>query len=392
MGIRRHLYHLLEAPTHEARGEFVLNWLISSLVVASVLGTVLESVPDLRAAYGPEFAAIETASLIIFSIEYTARIWIAPEHIPYKHLPAWAARFSYIRSPQGIIDLLAIGPLWFAIFGIVDLRVLIVLRMARILKLIRYSSGISSLLDVLWSERRALGGCLIILACSTVLSASIMHILEGTVQSDKFGTIPDAMWWSLVTLSTIGYGDVVPATGAGKIVAAITIIGGLMMVALPVGIIATAFSDVIHRRDFIVTWSMVARVPAFSHLTARDIADVMQLLRARQFEKSDVIVRRGEHAHAMYFIADGEVEIELRTRGKIYLGAGQFFGEQALLKKTKRSATATAATRAKLLILDAADFAMLSSREPRIAEHIQEIASRRAHDTAPDGTPDAINR
>ncbi len=392
MGVRRHLYHLLEAPTHEAHGEFVLNWLISSLVVASVLGTILESVPELRIAYGPVFAAIETASLAIFSIEYVVRIWIAPEHIPYKHLSAWAARFGYGRSPQGIIDLLAIGPLWFAVFGIVDLRVLIVLRMARILKLIRYSSGISSLLDVLWSERRALGGCLIILACCTVLSASIMHILEGTIQSDKFGTIPDAMWWSLVTLSTIGYGDVVPATAAGKIVAALTIIGGLMMVALPVGIIATAFSDVIHRRDFIVTWSMVARVPAFSHLTAGDIAHVMQLLRARQFEKGDVIARHGEHAHAMYFIADGEVEIELRTKGKIHLGTGQFFGEQAVLKKTKRSATARAATRAKLLILDAADLAMLISREPRIAEHIQEIASRRAaHDMSPEGTPDPMN-
>jgi voltage-gated potassium channel len=385
--LRRHLYHLLEAPTHEGRGEFILNWVISSLVVISVLGTVLESVPELRTAYDPAFRIVETASLLIFTIEYAARIWIAPEHIPYSHLSSWAARISYAHSPQGIIDLLAIAPLWFAIFEISDLRVLIVLRMARILKLIRYSSGISSLFEVLWSERRALGGCLIILACSTVLSASVMHILEGTVQSDKFGTIPDAMWWSLVTLSTIGYGDVVPATAAGKIVAAVTIISGLIMIALPVGIIATAFSDTIHRRDFIVTWSMVARVPAFSHLSAGDIAHVMQLLRARQFEKGDVIVRRGERAHAMYFVADGEIEIELRAGHRIRLGTGQFFGEQAVLKKTKRSATATAVTRTRLLILDAADLAMLISREPRIAEHIQQIASRRAsHDVAPEGS------
>lgn len=139
-----------------------------------------------------------------------------------------------------------------------------------------------------------------------------MHVVEGRTQPDKFGTIPDAMWWAIVTLTTIGYGDVVPATAMGKGVAAIIIVSGLVMIALPVGIVATAFSDVIHRRDFIVTWSMVARVPIFAHLTAVDIAHVMQLLRARQVEKGDVIVRRGDSAHAMYFITEGEVEVELR--------------------------------------------------------------------------------
>lgn len=186
------------------------------------------------------------------------------------------------------------------------------------------------------------------------------------------------MWWSIVTLTTIGYGDVVPATAIGKMVAAVIIVGGLVMLALPVGIVATAFSDVIHRRDFIVTWSMVARVPIFSHLTAGDIAHVMQLLRARQVEKGDVIVRRGDSAHAMYFVTEGEVEIELRPGHTVQLGIGQFFGERALLRNTKRSATVTACTRSKLLVLDASDFKTLISREPDIADHIDNIVSRRS--------------
>lgn len=159
--------------------------------------------------------------------------------------------------------------------------------------------------------------------------------------------------------------------------AAVIIVGGVVMIALPVGIVANAFSDVIHRRDFIVTWSMVARVPIFSHLTAGDIAHVMQLLRARQVEKGEIIARRGDVAHAMYFVTEGEVEIELRPSHSVKLGAGQFFGERALLRKTSRSATVIACTRSRLLVLDASDLRSLISRDPHIAEHIDKIASGR---------------
>jgi hypothetical protein len=136
-----------------------------------------------------------------------------------------------------------------------------------------------------------------------------MHVIERGAQPDKFGTIPDAMWWAIVTLGTIGYGDVVPVTALGRIVASITIFVGLIMIALPIGIIATAFAEEIHRRDFVVTWGMVARVPLFAELEATEIADIMRLLHAQQVEAGDVITRRGELAHSMYFIADGEVEI-----------------------------------------------------------------------------------
>src|SRR5713226_3234473 len=195
-----------------------------------------------------------------------------------------------------------------------------------------------SLLDVLYSERRALFGCFVILLGATLVAASVMHVIEGHVQPDKFGTIPDAMWWAIVTLGTIGYGDVVPVTALGRVVASITIFAGLIMVALPIGIVATAFADEVHRRDFVVTWGMVARVPLFAELKASDIADIMRLLRARQFEAGAVIARRGEPAHSMYFVADGEVDIELRHK-HIHLGAGHFFGEIAALRQARRSAT-----------------------------------------------------
>jgi voltage-gated potassium channel len=235
-----------------------------------------------------------------------------------------------------------------------------------------------SLLDVLYAERRALAGCFVILIGTTLIAATAMHLVEGRVQPDKFGTIPDAMWWAIVTLGTIGYGDMVPVTSLGRLVGAATIFAGLIMIALPVGIVATAFAEAIHRRDFVITWSMVARVPLFAGLNANDIADIMRLLRARTVEPGDVVVRRGEPAHSMYFLAAGEVEVDLPPpHGKVRLGAGHFFGEVAVLRRARRSATITALARTHLLALDAHDLRALMDRDPRISDRIREVARTR---------------
>jgi voltage-gated potassium channel len=378
--VRQYFYEILESHAQSTRAGVIVNRIIVFFIVLSVGITVMESVPELRAEYGLLFRALELLCLVVFSIEYYIRIWIAPEHIPYREMSPLRAGWAYMISPQGIVDCLAVMPLWVALLGPEDLKVLIILRMLRVLKFARYSSGMRSLLEVLESERRALLACLVILGCATLVAATAMHIVEGHVQPEKFGTIPDAAWWAIVTLSTIGYGDVVPATGAGRMIASATIICGLIMIALPVGIVANAFSEVIHRRDFIVNWSMVARVPLFSHLTAGDIAHIMQLLQARQIDRGEVVFRRGDPATAMYFIAEGDVEIELGPEDKgrrIRLGAGHFFGEIAVLKRAERSATVKAVSRARLLVLDAADLRSLISREPSIARKINQIVEGR---------------
>jgi voltage-gated potassium channel len=169
---------------------------------------------------------------------------------------------------------------------------------------------------------------------------------------------------------------VVPVTALGKLIATGTIFVGLIMMALPVGIIATAFAEQVHRRDFIVTWSMIARVPLFAGLDAGEISDIMQLLRAQVAEPGQVIVRAGEAAHSMYFIATGEVEVAWRDE-RVRLGAGQFFGEVAVLRRVRRSATATALARTNLLALDAQDLHALMQRSPRIAQRIKETVEKR---------------
>jgi voltage-gated potassium channel len=374
--LRHRLYEILEhGPVGDRTGR-VVGRLIVLLIVINLVAITLQTVPEFETWYAAWFLGIELVSLVVFTFEYGLRMWVAVEHAPYLHADGWKARLKYATSPVGVIDLFAVLPFWLAFVLPAELKILLVFRIIRFLKLTRYSPGMRSLLDVLYAERRALFGCLVILIGATLVAATAMHIVERHVQPEKFGTIPDAMWWAIVTLGTIGYGDVVPVTPLGRVIAAATIFAGLIMVALPVGIVATAFANEIHRRDFVVTWGMVARVPLFSGLNAAEIADIMRLLRAQQVEAGEVLARRGEPAHSMYFVAAGEVEIELKHR-QVRLGAGHFFGEIAALRRTRRSATITAVTRASLLVLDARDLHALMDREQRIAERIREVARSR---------------
>jgi voltage-gated potassium channel len=194
--------------------------LIVLLIVINLVAITLESIPEFEAQYTALFIAIELVSLAVFTVEYGLRMWVAVEQAPYLHSDGWKARLRYATSPIGVIDLLAVLPSWLAVVLPAEFKILLVFRIIRFLKLARYSPGMRSLLDVLYAERRALFGCLVIFIGATLVAATIMHIVERHVQPEKFGTIPDAMWWAIVTLGTIGYGDVVPVTQLGRIIAA----------------------------------------------------------------------------------------------------------------------------------------------------------------------------
>lgn len=375
--LRRRTYQVLEQGPVGDRLSVWVDRLLVFLILANLVTVALESVPSLQADYGRLFDVIEYVSLVIFSAEYLLRLWSAVEHGPNRHLSPFKARLKYVFSAGGLVDLVAVLPFWFALVLPADFRVVLVFRIVRFFKIARYSPAMRSLLDVLYRERRALFGCLVVTLGTALVAAALMHLAEGKAQPDKLGTIPDALWWAIVTVGTIGYGDVVPVTALGKIVATGTIFLGLIMMALPVGIIATAFAEQIHRRDFIVTWGMIARVPLFAELDASEISDIMELLRAQVAEAGQIIVREGDPAHSMYFIAAGEVEIVLKRDHRLQLGVGQFFGEVAVLRRARRSATATALTRANLLVLDAQNLHALMRRDPRIAARINDVVEKR---------------
>jgi voltage-gated potassium channel len=371
-GLRRRIYAVLEQGDGVDGIGRTLNRFLIALIVVTLVATVVESVPDLAKTYALPLDAIEWTATLVFSLEYAARLWSAAEH-PLLKRGAFFGRLRFALSFPGLVDLVAVLPLWLSVFVASDFRMLLVLRLVRFFKLTRYSPAMRSLLDALYSERRALGGCFVILLGTALIAAALMHLAERTAQPERFGTIPDALWWAIVTLGTIGYGDVVPVTALGRILAGFTIFAGLLMMALPVGIFATAFANEVHRRDFIITLGLVARIPLFHALTASEIADVMTMLRAQKVDRGTVIARRGEPAHAMYLIADGEVEVKLRHK-HLRLGTGQFFGEIAALRRTRRSATVTAVTPTRLLVLDALDLHALMDRQPALAARIEQAA------------------
>jgi voltage-gated potassium channel len=370
--LRRRVYTILEQGDRADGVSLALNRFLIALIGVTLAATVVESVPELAKRHALPLNAIEWTATLVFTLEYAARLWSAAEH-PLLKRGAFFGRLRFVMSFSGLIDLAAVLPFWLSIFIASDFRILLVLRLVRFFKLTRYSPAMRSLLDALYSERRALGGCFVILFGTALIAAALMHLAERTAQPDRFGTIPDALWWAIVTLGTIGYGDVVPVTALGRVLAGLTIFAGLLMMALPVGIFATAFSNEVHRRDFIITWGLVARIPLFRTLTASEIANVMTLLRAQKVDSGTVIARRGEPAHAMYLIADGEVEVKLRHK-HLRLGTGQFFGEIAALRRTRRSATVTAVTPTRLLVLDALDLHALMDSQPALAARIEEAA------------------
>jgi len=372
--LRDRLYELLEHDHLAGSGGSSFATLIIAIVIIDVLAMIFASVPEFNARFGWFFSTVKIGAVLVFGLEYAARLWSVVGHSPGKKSPA-QDRIEYALSSLGIIDLLAFLPAAIALV-VGDRAALALVGVLPFFKLVRYSPAMRSLLAALHAERRTLFGCLVILAGAVLVFASLLYAIERDAQPDKLGTLPQAMWWAIVTLGTVGYGDVIPVTPLGKMVSVFAIIGGLAMIALPVAIISTAFADEVRRRDFVVTWGMLARVPLFSHLSAAEIADIMRLLRAQTIESGEIIVRRGDIASSMYFITAGEVEIALPNR-RIRLSDGTFFGEIALLHQTNRSGTVTAMRKTRLLVLDAQDFHALLQRVPALASHVHKTAKAR---------------
>jgi voltage-gated potassium channel len=383
---RRRVYDILDDAGMHPRGR-MLHRLLIALVLISVAASVLVTVPSVRASFRPLFIGIEFVTCVIFTLEYAARLWVATEHPPWRGLPAWRARLNQMASPGGVVDLLAILPLYLSIFLDSDIGAFMLLRLIRFFKLARYSPGGRSIMEAISRERWALGACAMVIVTLILFAATLMHLAEGHVQPEKLGTIPDAMYWAVVTLATLGYGDVVPLTPIGKVIASVTALLGLVSFAMPVGIVASTFAEAIQRREFVVTWSMVTRVPIFAEMAAAEIADVMRFLRAQTVKAHDIIVRQGEAAHSMYFITSGRVEIEL-AEGSVHLAEGEFFGELAILDGKRRSATVRATTDVRLLVLDAADFRSILLHHPGLAARVEHARARRSAVAYPEAGDD----
>jgi voltage-gated potassium channel len=381
---RHRTYVVLEGGRTGGLIGHIVEVVLVALIVANVLAYVLQSLPDVDERYGRLFNALEIVSVAIFTAEYLARLWTAPEDPTAKRGRIWS-RVNYAFRPMMLIDLVSFAPAYVALFvPFVDLRFLRLIRLLRLLKIARYSPALSTLMQVLAEERRALYGTLLLLLCAMVFAAAAMHVIEGGAQPKVFGTMPGSMYWAITTLTTVGYGDTFPITALGRFVAGITMIVGLGLFALPVGIVATGFVNSIHRRDFVVTFGMLARVPLFRGIDAQIIGEMMVLLRARAVNAGAIISAAGARADAMYFVISGEVEATLQNR-KIRFRTGDFFGELALLEETMRAATVVAVEPSRVLTLSVDDFNHLLTKHPGLMRRIHKMAAARAEDIAQAG-------
>ena len=260
--------------------------------------------PDIAERHGAGLQLFDRLSVLVFAIEYVVRLWTAPEHPLLRQYGAWGARLRFAATPLMIIDALALLPLLLELLFPASALVPLT-RLVRFLKLARYSPALATLGRLIASERRALLACVIIFTGVLLAAAAAMHAVEGAIQPDRLGDMPKAMWWAASMLAKIGGDEMRPLTPLGRIIAAITVMLGIGCFALPVAIIGRGFYEEIRRRDFVVTFAMVARVPLFARLDAASIADLVGMLRARTVPAGTTIIRKGERGNAMYLIASG---------------------------------------------------------------------------------------
>jgi voltage-gated potassium channel len=389
LALRRRVYDVLEVGRGEsALATAVENGLIA-LIFVNVVAFVLETVPSVEARWGGLLNVIEWVSVLAFTVEYGLRIWSCVE-VPFlKRLSPLQARLQYARNPYLVIDLLAILPFYLNFLIPLDLRILRVLRLFRFLKLARYSPAMNTLMRVLANERRTLTGALLLVLTLLLFAATLMYYLENEAQPERFGTIPDAAWWAIVTLTTVGYGDAVPVTGLGKLVGGLTALGGLLVLALPIAIIATGFAQEVGRRDFVLTWSMMSRIPLFADLDANAITEIMRYLHAHNYPARWEVVGPGSPGDAMYFVASGRVRRHFGEDEET-LGAGDFFGEVALLDHAANEHLYATLTRTRLLKLDRDGYQRLHAAHPEIAEEIRKVADRRRGGPSPSDDGPAV--
>jgi voltage-gated potassium channel len=374
--LRRRVYHWIEEPLPGQRVVHVFNAFIVILILANVAAVILESVPEVENAHFVLLAAFDAFSVAVFTAEYVLRLWIVPENPLYAAFTPARARWKYARSFHSLVDLLAIMPFYLGAVVPIDLRFLRILRILRLLKLTRYSHAFDALARVVFLQRRPLLATVVIAGMWLVFAASVIHLIEHQAQPESFGSIPRSMWWAIVTMTTTGYGDVVPVTPLGRVFGGLLMLSGIGLLALPTGILATGFVQEIRKYDFVVSWRLVASVPLFKRLDAVRISDIVATLKAKNVPARHAIVRRGERADAMYFILSGEVLVDIHPQPK-RLGPGDYFGEIALLKHAPRTATVVSETDCSLLVLGTDDFEHLLRNLPELDEQLRRTMAQR---------------
>ena len=247
--VREKVALLLQPNRYEHKLSGYVDVFLIVLICLNVIEVILDSVESFHREYAEQLLWFEYFSIAIFTLEYLLRIWTCIDLDESDSRPYLKQRLAYICTPMALIDLLAIIPFYLSLFVSLDLRFLRVVRILRVFKLTRYSVAMQLLLQVFKDEQRSFVAAFSILFTLLIIAASGIYVIEHEVQPDKFGSIPEAMWWAMATLTTVGYGDVTPITPGGKFFGGLITIVSMGMVALPTGILASGFNMQMKRRQ-----------------------------------------------------------------------------------------------------------------------------------------------
>ena len=316
--------------------------------VASSAGYLSLDMPMLKILY--------LISLGIFGIELLLRVLAE-------------RRLSFLLSIDGLV---LINQIFFSIY---DLRVLRLFRLFDIFSNSRFLMPTSTLIKTIVKQRKALLGSQIMVISILLVVSTFIYFLESSVQPDVFGSIPATMWWGIATLTTVGYGDVVPMTDLGKLLASFTMLVGIGMFALPAAILASAYYEEIQKKNFLVSFEAIASVPLFQSLPIGAVGKINEKLQVVLVSEHETIFSKGEEADSMFIIEYGKVKVDIEQ--PVFLVAGDFFGEMGLLGNLPRNATLIAADDTKLLELTKSDLEELSEEHPGLFKELELSVSNR---------------
>ncbi|HTR87519.1 MAG TPA: cyclic nucleotide-gated ion channel [Reyranella sp.] len=375
--IRAHTHAILRHLDNSPGGR---RWRLFHLGVlgTGLLAVALSTIDNLPRALDRGLTLLIVLVAGVFLAEYIVRLWSAPETPRYAGMSERRARWNWATSLTGLVGLLAVLPAFAITTRAVkaDSDMAAIFCVLWVLKLGVHAPAMGTLVRVISNERATLASVFIIFMIVLIGSATATHIFERDLQPDKFGSIPDALWWSVVTLTTTGYGDVVPHTVGGKIIGSVVMVSGIVVLALMTGILAARFAEEERRGEYLRVWDQVTKVPMFAELGTVTLSEIVSKLRVRHYPPRIVVVRRDEPGDAMFFIAEGEVEVRL-PHGPVRLGQGGFFGEMALLDRRPRSASIVTTKPVTLLVLYASDFYGIAARIPTLVAAVETEARRR---------------